>query len=47
MRLWHVLYKGILKYNTIVSFGTKVWRAKECDKTPLRNVNKEKSHFSS
>ena len=23
------------------------WRAKECDKTPLGNVNKEKSHFSS
>ena len=24
----------------------KYWRAKECDKTPLGNVNKEKSHFS-
>ena len=23
------------------------WRAKKCDKTPLGNVNKEKSHFSS
>ena len=23
------------------------WRAKECDKTPLGNENKEKSHFSS
>ena len=23
------------------------WREKECDKTPLGNVNKEKSHFSS
>ena len=23
------------------------WRAKECDKTPLGNVNKEKLHFSS
>ena len=23
------------------------WRAKQCDKTPLGNVNKEKSHFSS
>ena len=23
------------------------WRAKECDKTPLGNVIKEKSHFSS
>ena len=22
------------------------WRAKECDKTPQGNVNKEKSHFS-
>ena len=25
----------------------KYWRAKECDKTPLGNVNKEKLHFSS
>ena len=25
----------------------KYWRAKECDKTPLGNVSKEKSHFSS
>ena len=25
----------------------KYWRAKKCDKTPLGNVNKEKSHFSS
>ena len=25
----------------------KYWRAKECDKTPLGNVNKEMSHFSS
>ena len=25
----------------------KYWRAKECDKTPLGNENKEKSHFSS
>ena len=24
----------------------KYWTAKECDKTPLGNVNKEKSHFS-
>ena len=23
------------------------WRANECDKTSLGNVNKEKSHFSS
>ena len=23
------------------------WRAEECDKTPMGNVNKEKSHFSS
>ena len=23
------------------------WRAKECDKTPLGNINKEKSHFFS
>ena len=23
------------------------WRAKECDKTPLENVNKEKAHFFS
>ena len=23
------------------------WRAKECEKTPLGNINKEKSHFSS
>ena len=23
------------------------WRAKKCNKTPLENVNKEKSHFSS
>ena len=22
------------------------WRAKECDKTPLGIINKEKSHFS-
>ena len=25
----------------------KYWRAKKCDKTPLGNINKEKSHFSS
>ena len=25
----------------------KYWRAKECDKTPLGNENKDKSHFSS
>ena len=25
----------------------KYWRAKECDKTPLGNGNKEKSQFSS
>ena len=24
----------------------KYWRAKEYDKTPLENVNKESSHFS-
>ena len=24
----------------------KYWTAKECDKTPLGNVNKERSHFS-
>ena len=25
----------------------KYWKAKECYKTPLGNVNKEESHFSS
>ena len=24
----------------------KYWKAKECDKTPVGSVNKEKSHFS-
>ena len=47
------IVKMSLHYNRPFAAGghmvqnPKYWRAKECDKTPMGNVNKEKSHFSS
>ena len=49
---YHVALRSY-KYNRPFSAGghlvqnLKYWRAKECGKTPLGNVNKEKSHFPS